>query len=579
MSSAQAWFTRIEFNETGMPGFPTSTTTLANTTTPSWMQSFDVLNKGAAICNGPNAFIYTENGGDSINDMTVTVTRVTNTGNAWTQIEGDYATTSSGSWRSDFSINDQQSAPNDFGYIKVEVAFLGDLPTSICPSLLNLRHTSTNGSSEAYEWTLVSINDNLTAAEEALIGTYQNINYSDVSASTYFDSTGAVVNIAGATNTPLPNGTSISEHITGLTDVGTQGGFLRPGLWTIDDFNTTILDGPEAVGTNPDAGNGATNDNQTINGVADLGLSVGTPINKITYYFGLTDVAFDTDNDGDTRTNSLPAAAWTWMELGFPTPPTITSTSGNCIDSSGTATITVADGTPSFILSGDLDDTSATSPINISGLTQGTYNFTLTDSKGCMVSDSVMITAPCAVLPVDLLSFNGEVSGTTNKLNWVTATEINNSHFIIERSADGINFEEIGSVNGQIHSASLQTYSFLDREPLLGTNYYKLRQIDFDNQASFSNVIKVKRDDRSSSASFYLQNGNIVGLYYAAKISKGNLMLYSLNGQLLHQEEIHLTTGHNKFSIENSNVLTKGIYIIQFDVNRKNSSVSKILLK
>ncbi len=575
---AQAWFTRVEFNEAGMPGFPTATTTLVNTTAPNWMQSFDILNKGAAICNGPNAFVYSENSGDAINDITVAITRVTNAGNSWTQVEGDYATTSSGSWRSDYSINDQQSAPNDFAYIKVELTFLGDLPTSICPSLFNLRHTSTNGSSEAYEWTLVSINDNLTAAEEALIGTYKNINYSDVSASTYFDSTGTVVNAAGATNNPLPNGVSISEFITGLTDAGTQGGFLRPGLWTIDDFNATILDGPEAVGTNPDAGNGGTDDNQTINGVTDLGLTVGTPINKITYYLGLTDVAFDTDNDGDTRTNSLPAAGWTWMEIGFPTPPTISSTNGNCTDSSGTATITVIDGTPTFIIGGDLTDTSMTSPINITGLTQGTYNFTLTDTKGCILTDSVTITAPCSVLPVDLLSFQGVALQGANELNWATASEQNNSHFIIERSRDGLNFEDIGSINGQINSVEEQLYTFLDRQPLSGTNYYKLRQIDLDHQASSSEIIKVNRDDFSQEASYYLNNGKIETIFYSSKASIGSFKLYTLNGQLVKENQIKLDKGYNKFSIDNIQHFSKGIYIIHFEVPNKTLSPTKILI-
>lgn len=576
--SAQAWFTRVEFNEAGMPGFPTSTTTLADATTPVWTQNFDILNKGAAICNGPNAFVYSEAGGDAVNDINVTITRVVSAGNSWTQAEGDYATTSSGSWRSDYSINDQQSRPNDFAYIKVEMTFLGDVPTSICPSLLNLSHTTTNGSSEAYEWTLVSINDNITAAEEALIGSYKNINYSDISGSTYFDSTGAVINAGAATNSQLPNGISISEHITGLTDVGNQGGFLRPGLWTIDDFNTNIFDGPEGQGTNPIGGNGATNDNQTINGVTDLGMSVGTPINKITYYFGLTDVAFDTDNDGDTRTNSLPAASWTWMELGFPTPPTITSTSGNCIDSSGTAAITVADGAPSFILSGDIVDTSMTSSIAIMGLAQGTYNFTLTDAKGCIVADSVVITAPCGVLPINLVSFEGRQQNTTNQLSWVTTAEVNNSHFIVERSSDALSFEPLGQINSQTNTAESKEYSFTDYEPIQGSNYYRLQQVDLNQQATFSKVINIKRDIQNEVATFYQKNGSIKGTYYSTNSKNANFKLYTMNGTLLIKEKLKLHAGHNKIAVNPASSFSTGLYIIQFEVVGQKPSTSKILL-
>lgn len=577
LSAAQAWSTRIEFNEAGMPGFPTSTTTLVDATTPTWTQNFDVLTKGAAICNGPSSFIYSENGGDNINDMNVTITRVTSAGNSWTQAEGDYATTSTGSWRSDYSINDQQSRPNDFAYIKVELSFLGDVPTSICPSLLNLRHTSTNGSSEAYEWTIVSINDNLTPAEEALISSYKNINYSDVSGSSYFDSTGTVVNAGAATNTPLPNGVSISEFITGLTDPGTQGGLLRPGLWTIDDFNTTVLDGPEAVTVNPAGGNGATDDNQTINGVTDLGLSIGTPINKITYYLGLTDIAFDTDNDGDTRTNSLPAATWSWVELGFPTPPTISSTSGNCIDSSGTATITITDGTPTFIISGDIVDSGTTSPLSIMGLTQGTYNFTLTDGKGCTLSDSVIITGPCGVMPVNLLSFEGRKLNSSNQVLWTTTSEINNSHFIVERSSDALYFEPLGKVYSQPKQASINEYVFTDIAPLTGANYYRLQQIDFDEQSTFSKVINLKRN-KIVASTFYKNNNAILGSYVATNSAKASFKIYSLNGKMLLQKDIRLSQGHNDISIDAIHTLATGLYLIRFEVIGESPITTKIFL-
>ncbi|MEL6945916.1 MAG: hypothetical protein AAFO82_24945, partial [Bacteroidota bacterium] len=329
----------------------------------------------------------------------VTLTRVTNASNAWTQVEGEYATTSSGSFRSDYLINDMQSKPNDWAYIKIEFEFLGDLVTSICPSLFETRHTSTNGSTEGYEWTLVSINNELSATEEMNIANYTNLIYNDLSSSSYFDASGNVVNPAAATNMPLPNGLTISEFITSTTDMdGSPGGLVRNGLWAIDDFNTTILDGPEAATTNPTSGNGSVDDNQTLNAVDDFGLTVGNQIQTITYYFGLSDVAFDTDNNGFTRTNTLPAAGITFFNLGFPTPPTIASTDGTCGDNTGTATINIVDGTPDFSLSGDLSGSDfSNNVITVSGLNEGTYNFTVTDAKGCEVSSSVVVDMDCAL--------------------------------------------------------------------------------------------------------------------------------------------------------------------------------------
>lgn len=76
-------------------------------------------------------------------------------------------------------------------------------------------------------------------------------------------------------------------------------------------------------------------------------------------------------------------------------------------------------------------------------------------------------------------------------LSWSTATETNNSHFIVERGADGRTFAEIGRVNGAGTVREKQEYAFTDEKPLAGANYYRLRQVDFDGQFSFSPVRRV----------------------------------------------------------------------------------------
>ena len=65
-------------------------------------------------------------------------------------------------------------------------------------------------------------------------------------------------------------------------------------------------------------------------------------------------------------------------------------------------------------------------------------------------------------------------------VNWITATEINNNYFTLERSATGINFEPIGYVQGAGNSTSTINYVFKDRDPLNGIGYYRLKQTDFD---------------------------------------------------------------------------------------------------
>ncbi|MFD2246818.1 T9SS type A sorting domain-containing protein [Pontibacter ruber] len=92
-------------------------------------------------------------------------------------------------------------------------------------------------------------------------------------------------------------------------------------------------------------------------------------------------------------------------------------------------------------------------------------------------------------LPVTLASFKGNVQNTATVLNWSTATEINNEKFVIERSQDGRTFEAIGTVKGNGNSSVLLKYSFTDLNPLNGTNYYRLRQVDYDGTVNLSHVI------------------------------------------------------------------------------------------
>lgn len=92
-------------------------------------------------------------------------------------------------------------------------------------------------------------------------------------------------------------------------------------------------------------------------------------------------------------------------------------------------------------------------------------------------------------LPVELLGFEGEVIGPVNRLIWSTASEHDNDHFDVERSADGQDFERIGAVAGAGNSQELVTYTLKDERPLRGANYYRLKQVDTDGASTYSNII------------------------------------------------------------------------------------------
>ncbi len=96
---------------------------------------------------------------------------------------------------------------------------------------------------------------------------------------------------------------------------------------------------------------------------------------------------------------------------------------------------------------------------------------------------------PALPLPVELASFTGFQENGQVYLEWTTASEQNNDFFEIQRSADGKSFSAIGKVAGQVQSWANKDYDFIDSKPLATTNYYRLKQIDLDGSASYSNIV------------------------------------------------------------------------------------------
>ncbi|WP_170170247.1 T9SS type A sorting domain-containing protein [Hymenobacter perfusus] len=128
-----------------------------------------------------------------------------------------------------------------------------------------------------------------------------------------------------------------------------------------------------------------------------------------------------------------------------------------------------------------------------SKLRAGTYTVQVTtiDVFGGTNTQPVTFTIGVAPLPVTLVSFTAKAAGMDAQLAWSTAQELNNRHFIVERSLNGQEFTAIGQVNGQGTKTTATPYTFLDRnigQQVTGLVYYRLRQVDLDGTTSLTTV-------------------------------------------------------------------------------------------
>lgn len=172
-----------------------------------------------------------------------------------------------------------------------------------------------------------------------------------------------------------------------------------------------------------------------------------------------------------------------------------------------------------------------------------------------------------SALPVDLLYFNGTSNSGSVELNWSTATEINNDHFEIESSIDGISFTKIGEIKGNGTTNDVMKYSFVDDNPLGFENYYRLKQVDYDGQFEVFNTIMVLSTG-SSNIKIYpnptsANSKLVVQVNNSLEPDLVSVELSDLSGRILqkrlgYDHSFEFSTAH----------LTKGTYLVRVSMNR-----------
>lgn len=168
------------------------------------------------------------------------------------------------------------------------------------------------------------------------------------------------------------------------------------------------------------------------------------------------------------------------------------------------------------------------------------------------------ITFPAgAALPVKLVDFSASATRKEVTLSWATVSEVNNDHFSIERSADGINWSSIGTVTGAGNSSTRKNYQYTDRLPLAAA-YYRLKQIDIDGSFAYS-LVQFTRSQSASGAItvFPVPNaGQSIQFAGMTEIRNWTLSVLNNTGVLVHNTQLTSNTVQLP-------VLKAGTYILQ----------------
>lgn len=170
-------------------------------------------------------------------------------------------------------------------------------------------------------------------------------------------------------------------------------------------------------------------------------------------------------------------------------------------------------------------------------------------------------------LPIELISFTGQIQGKKAMLKWATNAEVNNDFFTVERSLDSKVFSVVNTVKGKGNSNDLNFYTVYDNEPNLnGVTYYRLKQTDFNGSFQYSDIIAVQGESEKKAVLFPNPFMDELTLQLSEKISSQvDLTLTDVTGNvILRKSYAEVNSKEVKIPVS---AIRKGIYFykVSFD--------------
>ncbi len=207
-------------------------------------------------------------------------------------------------------------------------------------------------------------------------------------------------------------------------------------------------------------------------------------------------------------------------------------------------------------------------------------------NNGCrLVSTSPNVYSPigcgATLLPIALLEFTGTCVTNGAQLNWSTATEINNEYFLIERSDDGYDWEQIAKVKGLVNSYTNTKYTHIDYTAKNNLAYYRLSQVDINGiKTTFKSIDLYCRDNEVKDEMILYPNPSSNGLNIMLNTSHSetntSIILVDNVGQLIFETKVDLIKGINSFAFPID--IPSGAYTVLFSSANTTIPAQKLMV-
>lgn len=175
------------------------------------------------------------------------------------------------------------------------------------------------------------------------------------------------------------------------------------------------------------------------------------------------------------------------------------------------------------------------------------------------ISMTVTYTTP---LPIELIEFKGKyLSQYETLVEWSTASEVNNSHFILSRSFDGEQFEFVAKVNGVGYAQNRMDYSYRDQLPIRQDFvYYEMQQVDYNGSEEIYGPVIVRKVEFSALTIYPNPSSDFLFIESSEKNPVTGVLLSNLAGQNVVDESYNENTNLRVIDIRN---LKRGCYHVR----------------
>lgn len=215
------------------------------------------------------------------------------------------------------------------------------------------------------------------------------------------------------------------------------------------------------------------------------------------------------------------------------------------------------------------------------GNTVGTLNSFAFENNGVGKAYTFVASNCNITLPASLLSFTGEIKNKAVELKWVSEYEQNLSGYELERSTDATNFSPVALVFAR--GEQRNSYTYPDKHPVMGTNYYRLKIKDVDGKVTYSDIVIVRFNEKLPGDIVIAPNPVTTGVIKMrlTGMDKGTYIVRMHNsiGQAVYTSQLTVTQHDQLEEINRTASIPAGVYYLNiYDKTNKLFKTVRVLV-